>query len=303
LAQKANFVHHGVWYTKFLEHIQRDRPSPRSEELCNRVDGKIRDGSYKLPVLPQAAAEVLQLSRDANVSIDRVVKLLDSEPALTARLLATANSPLFRGRVELRSGKEAVVRLGLRTVCDLVMQAVAMSKVFEAPLFKPQMVELKVHATCVAFACRSLEAASPRKDEWAFMAGLLHGLGKATLLAILSQQQGIDAVHPAVIDEVLALRHAAVGAVVVERMKLSDRLAVAIARHHDADAVDPADVLPRIVAAGHLLANAALGARPEDAHAFLTAPSTQVLGLHYAKLERLVAEMAEAAPSLTSLAT
>jgi len=303
LAQKGNFVNHGVWYMKFLEHLQRDRPSAQSESLCNHVDGKFRDGAYKLPVLPQVATEVMTLSRDPNVPVDKIVKLLDSEAALTARLLATANSPMLRGRTEMRSGREAVVRLGLRTVCDLVMQAVAMSKVFEVPLFKPRMVDLKIHATCVAFACRSLEAASPRKDQWAFLAGLLHDLGKATLLAVLSQHKGIEAVPAALVDEVLALRHAAVGAVVVERMKLSDRLSAAIAQHHSADAADPNDVLPRIVAAGGLLTKAALGGSPDDLKAFLTAPSTQVLGIHYSRLEKMVTELAEAAPSLSSLAS
>jgi len=306
LPQKGTFVHHGPWYAEYLTHVRLVRPSgvcrEQSEPLCARIDARVRDGSYRVPVLPEIAAAVLRLSQDPGAHIDRIVALLDREPGIMARLLSLSNSPLFRGNSTFRSGKEAVIRMGLRTVRDLVMQAVVMAKVFDVPRFLPMMKELRAHATGVAFACRSLEVAARRKDDWAFMSGLLHDLGKPTLLALIASDRAVDHVQPGAIDELVSIRHAAVGAVVAERMNLPGPIIRAIARHHSFDPARQDDYLSVLVASGDLLWRAALDGHSESVGAFVGAACTQLLGIDADRLDRLVSQMVEAAPACLAAA-
>jgi HD-like signal output (HDOD) protein len=302
IPQKGSFVHHGRWYQEFLTHVRLVRPGAECEDLCNRLDARVRDGAFKVPVLPETAQEVLWLSRDPDASLDRIVGLIERDAAIAVRLVALANTPMFRGKSAFRSGKEAVVRLGLTTVRDLVMQAVVTAKVFDVPQFLPRMKALRADATGVAFATRTIAAASPRQDEWGFMAGLLHDLGEVVLLGLIAGERGWDAIPRDAIDDLLELRHAAVGAVVAERMKLPEPIVGAIALHHDFEISRADHLLPALVSTGDLLWRAALAGGTEQRLAFVTAPALTSLGIDPARADRLVDEMAAIAPACSALA-
>ena len=300
--QKGTFAP-GRWSTEFLSHVRLARPTgAECEALCDQIDRAIRDGAYKLPVFPKVAIEALQLSQDPDVTLDRIVGLLESEVAISARLLAVCNSPFYRGPSTFRSTKEVVVRLGLLQVRDVILQAVLMARVFEVPCFTTRMEEVRTQAIGVAHACRWLEVALPYREDWAFIGGLLRDLGKVVLLDILARQKRPEAVPPAMIDELLAIRHAAVGAVAAERLNLPEQISRAIAHHHDFNAASPEDRLPTLVAAGELLWTAGLEAKPEGREAFTTAPATRALRLSEPWLHRLVDRMAEAVPACAAAA-
>jgi len=291
-------VRQGSWYTHFLANAHQVRPSNAAcDELCDRVDGHVRDGAYALPILPEVASEALQLSHDPDVALDRMVDRLERDPVISARLLATANSPLYRGSSPFQSLQQVIVRLGFREVRDMIVQVALMTEVFVVPRFKPRMMQLRTDAIGVAHACRWLEMVSPRTEEWAFIGGLTRDLGKVTILAILAQQAEPQARDPAIVEELLAIRHAAVGAVVAERLRLPEPVVRAIARHHDFDTVRVEDRLPVLVAAGELLWHAVLQGTPEGRKAFATAPATRSIGLDPAWADRLVDRMVELVPA------
>jgi len=283
---------------EFLTHVRTARPTEphrvECEAICNRADAAIRDGRYKVPVLPETATQLLRLSQDPAASIDRIVGLLEREPGVAARLLSLANSPMFRGTSALRSGKDAVIRLGLKVVRDLVMQAAVMGKVFDVPRFLPQMKDLRAHATGVAFACRALESVARRKNDWAFMAGLMHVLGKPVLLSLIADDKGAGAAAPGAVAGLLDLRHAMAGAVVAERMKFPEPIVRCIARHHSFDVGNPEDELSVFVTAGDLLWRAALEGSPQSRESLINSPSTLRLGIDAARADRALAQMVEA---------
>ena len=48
-----------------------------------------------LPSLPAVALEVLDLTRDPKVPIDKIAKLVQNDPALTTKILRTVNSSYY----------------------------------------------------------------------------------------------------------------------------------------------------------------------------------------------------------------
>lgn len=284
----------GRWFDEFVTHSRLVRPpaehGPECQRLCDAVDAGVRKGGYPLPVLPETASEVLFLCQAPDANLDRIVGLLDGEPGITARLLSLANSPLFRGHAVFRTGREAVVRLGLRTVRDLFMQAIVMANVFRVPRFVPRMRELRAHATGVAFACRALEGVTQVKDHFAFLAGLLHDLGKPTLLYLIADTDDRAAVDA--VEEILAIRHARVGAVVAERLRLPEPIVRSVARHHAFDPAQADDRLPTFVAAGELLWKAALDRTPKSRTAIADSNVARILGLPAGRVDGLIEQVA-----------
>jgi HD-like signal output (HDOD) protein len=100
----------------------------------------------------------------------------------------------------------------------------------------------------------------------------------------------------------LELRHAAVGAVVAERMNLPEPVVDAIALHHDFTAARPEHLLPALVGTGDLLWRAARVGRLEDRIAFVTAPALSELDIDAPSADRLVDQMGQIAPACSTLA-
>ncbi len=139
-----------------------------------------------LPTLPAVAVRLLQATSQDAAARD-IAELVRADQSLSARLLSLANSAAFGARHEISSVDQAIVRLGFKTVRSVVLA----TKVFacfgssgnsNGPHF--ELTEFWKHALAVACAARRLSEAETLRSvdaETAFVAGLLHDLGKAAL--------------------------------------------------------------------------------------------------------------------------
>src|SRR6187551_3560053 len=67
---------------------------------------------YQPPLLPGAALQLLNLARDPDVAMSKVIALLESEPLIVARVIRTAQSPVYSAGARIRTIEDAVLRLG-----------------------------------------------------------------------------------------------------------------------------------------------------------------------------------------------
>src|SRR4051812_46304895 len=79
-----------------------------------------QDPEYRPPPLPGVALELLALSGRDDVNAERVVRLLEQDEMLAGGVMRLVGSPIYIGRKPVRTLKEAVIRLGFRTVRDVV---------------------------------------------------------------------------------------------------------------------------------------------------------------------------------------
>ena len=84
-----------------------------------------------LPTLPEVALRVRSAVEREDSSAKQVADIIATDAALSARLLQVANSPLYRGRVQIDSLQMAVARLGVRVVRSLVVSLI-MQQIFQA---------------------------------------------------------------------------------------------------------------------------------------------------------------------------
>lgn len=143
-----------------------------------------------LPTPGPLVLRLLDATAGAASSARDVAELLRADQSLTARLLSLANSAAFGARSEISSIEQAIVRLGFKTVRSVVLA----TRVFAcfardgAPAGKRfDLTEFWKHSLAVACGARRIVEAGklPGVDaELAFVAGLLHDLGKAALRCV-----------------------------------------------------------------------------------------------------------------------
>lgn len=133
-------------------------------------------------------AQLLALLYDDAVDVGQVLKRLNAEPTLAARVLKVANSPFYRCAGTVGTVERAVQLLGLSAIrgiaaagCMDRMPMPALAKALDAEQFAR-------HSLAVGVAAQALSRrVGAGVEAEAFMAGLLHDIG-IVLLARLRPQ-------------------------------------------------------------------------------------------------------------------
>lgn len=94
-------------------------PSATSTELCPLIDRLVKNG--QLPALPQSAIRMLELSRDERNGPPEYALSLEADPGLASQVLKFVNSSYFGFGQEIRSVRQALVLVGVRTIKNFVL--------------------------------------------------------------------------------------------------------------------------------------------------------------------------------------
>lgn len=169
-----------------------------------------------LPTLPEVALRIQDLLRNDEVSIARVVKEIQSDPALTVRLIRVANSAAMRGGRSVDSIQQAVTRLGLQYT-RLLVNGLVLEQMFRSsnPALKERLGQCWRESVEVAALARALAAqCTLLQPELAMLAGLVHRIG--TLPILRMAESHADAIPTAaVLDEVIDALAPRVGSMVL----------------------------------------------------------------------------------------
>ena len=262
--------------------------------------------------LPAVAQKVIQVSEDPGSDADDMLAVIETDPAVSARLMQVVNSAYCGLRNPVADLKTAVTMLGVDRVRNLAL-TVSIGSMFgrDTPVGRLDPVRLWDHSVCVATVCRLIAQRGRYCDpDEAYLAGLLHDLG---LIIINQHLQALvprvlvrcetGAPLPAAEREVLAFDHAQIGAYVAWRANFPERLVTAIDYHHDPLGCPEEGVeLTRVVAVGNYLATRYGRGSVEGRR--LPAPPEGVLesmGLNLQALRHLWAELPEAVASVEAL--
>lgn len=182
--------------------VTRDESFAFVQALATELSG----GKVELAGFPDVAVRVQRVLADEEVSTDRVVQVVGSEPVLATQLLQISNSvalnPVGRAVTDLRT---AVARVGLNIVRTTTI-AFAVRQLRSAAVLKPiekQLTELWQRNVLVASLCHVLARRFSRVNpDTALLTGMLHGIGRLyimtraiqypALFANLSSYQAIE---------------------------------------------------------------------------------------------------------------
>ena len=196
-----------------------------------------------LPSLPTRYLEVLEAVQDPHGSLERVGDIMSRDISMTAKILQLVNSAFFGLRRHVASPVEAVKLLGLDTIKALILSVQIFSH-FDQKQGGAFALDVLWQHSLATSTCAKRIAQAEQQDrqvvDLAFMAGLLHDIGKLVLAAHLPDLYSVARVqaqaHGTTVWEaeraVLGTTHAEVGAYLLRLWGLPEPIVEALAFHH-----------------------------------------------------------------------
>jgi HD-like signal output (HDOD) protein len=196
-----------------------------------------------LPTPPSVYTKLTQVLARPNVAIEDVSRVMESDPAMCAKILHLVNSSFFGAARRTTSVRDAISHLGTNMIRNLV-SSLAVVQVFGQgklpPGFSPEQIGRE--GRLVAALARTMITGNRLQADEAFAAGLLHEVGQLVLAAYApdlfasacrSAAQSGEPLHEAELQE-YKITHAEVGAYLLALWGLPWSIVEAVASHHTA---------------------------------------------------------------------
>lgn len=218
----------------------------------------------KLPSFPHVLVKLLEACQRPDSTIEHLSGLIHKDTGLCAKVIAAANSPFYGLRNPVRSLERTLVVLGMDTIKTIAIASAVHQ--FFANLNPDRGAFLKNfwrHSMLCATLARNLAkiVGYGSRDE-AYLAGLLHDVGKLVLLQRFGEKYGavqaLSEEQHDLIDqerEHFGVAHQEVGFWLIRNWHLDSFLADAVLYHHEAsESLLDAHALVRIVHVANRLA-------------------------------------------------
>jgi putative nucleotidyltransferase with HDIG domain len=171
-------------------------PRISDEEMARRAEefvlGRIEADDLGLPALPLVAGRCLDLLFQPEFSLKEIARLIETDPLIAARVVRLANSAAFATLEPARSVLQAVMRLGADDLQSFMFE-ISARPVFESHdrTISSLGRALWTHSVAVALLARAIvRRVGDPNPEAAYLAGLLHDIGKPLMATML-----LDAEH------------------------------------------------------------------------------------------------------------
>jgi HD-like signal output (HDOD) protein len=214
-----------------------ERTATVDPQLLALFEATFNAPDYQPPLLPATAIELMDITRRADVTFATVAGLLEREPLIAGQVLRIAQSPVYRRSTPIRSLEQAASLLGLRALGDLFLQAALTARVFRAAAYEQPMNQLREHAVATAIISRLVSRETRHSDDYAFLCGLLHDVGTAACIIVLSDafESGVHKGAPIalpVLWPIVRDMHEAMSLRLAELWDLPPGVRVVIGHHH-----------------------------------------------------------------------
>ena len=227
-----------------------DSAHAQAVKLVNLVLERFSTGRVELPALPDVTERCLELLRRSNLGFTEVAKTITQVPHLRSRVMRLANSAAFPSLMPATTLDMAIARLGTEGLHDALIEFAARdvlegrqhTRVKEAlRRIWPQSIGAGLIAGNL---CEML--AREAEVTYAYLAGLLHNIGKPVVGALLIEieQQMMRAgerqpIAEAVWIATIEASHRQFGAAIVRKWHLAHPVAEAIETSGEFDSTRP----------------------------------------------------------------
>ncbi|BCS35909.1 HD family phosphohydrolase [Luteitalea sp. TBR-22] len=254
-----------------------------------------------IEALPQSVTRLAAITAGEHWTLQEIEEVVRLDQALTLRLLRAANSAASATAVPIVTVRDAVVRLGIRTLLSLAT-AVGVQKRLKqgVPEFGLSEGELWRHSVAAALAAESAQGfCQATLPVETYAAALLHDVGKLVMARFLDpevqrvlaegrERGGLSSLRAE--TEVLQVHHGELGGLIAQHWSLPDRLVTGIIHHHTPDLAH--DIIADAVHVANIAAKqAGTGYAPTDADLQVSPASLERLGMTQEGFGELVAQV------------
>jgi putative nucleotidyltransferase with HDIG domain len=188
-----------------------------------------------LPSPPRAFQEILACIRQPTASIAEAARIIARDAAMTANIMKLVNSAFFGARRPVATAERAVAYLGLDTLGTLVLGHSLFLGGASVGIKGFSLERLWDHSLRTATTARSIalfEKYSALKVEEAFLAGMLHDVGKVVFATAIPTVTDDSIEISDDIEAQMNAHHAGVGAYLLGLWGFPNSIVEAVAMHH-----------------------------------------------------------------------
>ncbi len=145
-----------------------------------------------LPTIPEIVTRIVHASSSDSASAADLGSLVESDHAVTSRVLRLANSSLYRRAKQIASVRQAVIVLGFDTIRMLALSVSAFDTVSALEQSSIDLDDFWMHSFGASACAREVLKATGASDDesLAFTGALLHDVGKCLFAASLGNSYG-----------------------------------------------------------------------------------------------------------------
>ncbi|MFK7954954.1 MAG: HDOD domain-containing protein [Lysobacterales bacterium] len=235
------------------------------EHISAAVAAEISAGDLELPLLPTSAMQVFHLASDADADIAKVAGMIERDQKLATGVLRVANSVAYSPRQEIVTLRQAIMRLGLKSLCEIVLGAAFKATVFSDDRYMEPMQEYWRSGIGTALWAKELARLRRKNVETAYLCGMLHNVGKPMTLKIIAGLDGAPAFDDrlaSVVDQFAV----EVGAILADLWQLPEVVKTCITHQQDFESAENyRDEACAVQAATHLMSVTSTKASAERA--------------------------------------
>lgn len=212
-------------------HLKRGLTG-REERILHEVGHRVDEGKLVLPHLPATSLTAMDMAARPSANLTDIVQLIAGDPVLSSELLKIANSAMYAGREECETLREAIMRIGTRTLRSLILSVSMRTVMMRDKNLSEVAHVIWRQAHSVGVICRAIAGHLGFDSERAFVLGLLHDIGKVALLDTVRVCAKNDIVSPALLGRAFYFHHERAGGEIARAWKLPEEIASVAGCHH-----------------------------------------------------------------------
>lgn len=204
------------------------------QDFLVHVQSELNANRLVLPTLPDVALKVRDAAAKGDSKSQELADMIITDAALSARLMQVANSPLYRGAVEVNNIQMAVTRLGSSTIRTLITSLV-MQQMFTptTDLLEQQFRVTWEQGVNVSAISRALTSFVPHLNpDEAMLAGLIHQIGKLPILMLVEDLPEFKE-SPSRLNKLLEKAHPAIGKLIMDTWDFPSELKLVASEYID----------------------------------------------------------------------
>jgi len=258
------------------------------------IEDRLDSGAVGIPVFHAVALKLQQVLERPEFSMDDVHQLINADPGLASQVLRAANSALYSGLSKVSTIREAIVRLGAKEVANLAMLTTQRDLYgSDDANCNSLMQNLWRHSFCCAVGSKWLaqKAGLAALAQEAYMAGLLHDIGKLFILKVLEEISGGPTFkwsdRPAVLNEILTKLHVERGCQLMVQWHMPQVYCDVVAGHEDGQWDQGNPLLTTVRLANLACRKLGIGTLNDPLLMLFSSPEAHVLGIKEVALAEL----------------
>ncbi|MCM8528116.1 MAG: HDOD domain-containing protein [Lentisphaeraceae bacterium] len=205
--------------------------------LYDELNRSLTESRLEIIEIPDNISAILDIIHRKNFKYDEITELIQHSPVLTGDFLSISNSAAFSRGIAIRNLAQALPRLGKQTIQSILFLNASKMTVPNNPIFQKTAEEIILESQAVAKICRMMGEKFYGDGNEAFLAGLLHNIGKLGLLKQIANfyevPEDLDMeYHQSLFANIFPMFYQEAGEIIGKYWKLEEHIIQSISHHN-----------------------------------------------------------------------